>query len=97
MYSKMNVGKNILVGVHFDYYGQRKLEKAMEKELKRKRGINQHIIYENNGNQEKGKVKGHKFHVRRKMKENNGNEDIRDLIDKKASDDQLESFFQFSF
>ena len=30
------------------------------------------FIYENNGNWEKRKVKGHRFHVRRKMKENNG-------------------------
>jgi len=29
-----------------------------------------HIIYENNG--KKMKVKGHRFHVRRKMKENEG-------------------------
>jgi len=29
------------------------------------------FIYENNGNYERRKVKGHRFHVRRKMKENN--------------------------
>jgi len=28
--------------------------------------------YENNGKQEKRKVNGHRLHVRRKMKENNG-------------------------
>ena len=36
------------------------------------RGIYWHFIYENNGKWEKKKVKGHMFHVRRKMKENNG-------------------------
>ena len=29
------------------------------------------FIYENNGNWEKRKVKGHRLHLRRKMKENN--------------------------
>ena len=30
------------------------------------------FIYENNGKYEKREVKGHRLHVRRKMKENNG-------------------------
>jgi len=30
------------------------------------------FIYENDGNYEKREVKGHRLHVRRKMKENNG-------------------------
>jgi len=46
MYSKLNGGKNILVGVHIGYYGKRKLKNA----LKRHSGINFHFIYENNGN-----------------------------------------------
>ena len=44
----------------------------MAKALERKNGIFGTIIYENNRNYEKGEVKGHKLHVRRKMKENNG-------------------------
>ena len=32
-------------------------------------------------------MKGHKFFVKRKMKEINGNEENRGLIDKKASED----------
>ena len=44
----------------------------MEKDLERKNGIFGTFIYENNGNYEKRKVKGHRLHVRRKMKENNG-------------------------
>lgn len=30
------------------------------------------LIYENNGNQEKRKMKGHRLHMRIKLKENNG-------------------------
>jgi len=48
------------------------LEKAMAKALKRKNGIFGTFIYENNQNWEKRKVKDHRLHVRRKMKENNG-------------------------
>ena len=59
-------------GCSFGYLWLRKLAKAMAKALERKNGIFGTTIYENNGNQEKRKVKGHKFHVRRKMKENNG-------------------------
>jgi len=47
------------------------LAKEMEKDLKRQKGISD-FIYENKGNQEKGEVKGHMLHVRRKMKENSG-------------------------
>jgi len=38
-------------------------------------------------------VKGHMLHARRKLKENNGNEENRGLINKKAFKDQLERFF----
>jgi len=44
----------------------------MAKALESKNGIFGTFIYENNGNWEKKKVKGHRLHVRRKMKENNG-------------------------
>ena len=44
----------------------------MDKALERQIGIFGTIIYENNGNQEKSEVKGHKLRVRRKMNENNG-------------------------
>ena len=50
-----------------------KLAKAMNKALERRNGIFGTFIYEINGNQEKKEVKGHKLHVRRKMKENIGN------------------------
>ena len=43
----------------------------MEKALERKTGFFGTFIYENNGKWEKGKVKGHKLHVRRKIKEIN--------------------------
>ena len=46
--------------------------KEMAKALERQNDIFGTIIYENNGNLEKKEVKGHRFHVRRKMKENNG-------------------------
>ena len=49
-----------------------KLEKAMEKYLKRKKYIVWNFIYENKGNQERRKVKGHRFHVIMKLKENRG-------------------------
>ena len=42
-------------------------------------------------------MKGHKLHVRRKMKEINGNEENRGLIDKKAYADQMVTFCQFIF
>ena len=45
----------------------------MAKALERKNGIFGTFIYENNGNSEKRKVKGHRLHVRNKMKKNNGN------------------------
>ena len=35
MYSKLNGGKNILVGIHFGLLWLRKLEKEMEKALER--------------------------------------------------------------
>ena len=44
----------------------------MAKELKRKNGIFGPFIYENNGNWEKREMKGHRLHVRRILKENNG-------------------------
>ena len=44
----------------------------MPKALERKNGIFGTIIYENNVNREKRGLKGHKLHVRRKMKKNNG-------------------------
>jgi len=40
--------------------------------LEKQNGIFGTLIYENNRNYEKRKVKGHMLHVRRKMKENNG-------------------------
>jgi len=49
MYSKLNVGKNILVGVHFSLLWLRKLAKALEKSLKRKKGIISILFSENNG------------------------------------------------
>ena len=59
-------------GCSFGLLWLRKLEKEKEKALERKNDIFGTFIYENNGNQEKRKVKGHKLHVRRKMKENKG-------------------------
>ena len=59
-------------GCSFGCLWLRKLAKAMDKTLERKNDIFGTIIYENNGKQEKKEVKGHKLHVRRKMKENNG-------------------------
>ena len=44
----------------------------MENYFEMQSGINWNFIYENNGNKEKGKVKGYMLHVRMKMKENNG-------------------------
>ena len=55
-------------GCSFGLLWLRKLAKALE----RQNDIFHTFIYENNGNQEKKKVKGHRLHVRRKMKENNG-------------------------
>ena len=40
----------------------------MAKALERKNGIFDTFIYENNGNYEKKEMKGHRLHVRRKMK-----------------------------
>ena len=59
-------------GCSFRLLWLKEIGKEMEKALKRKSGINQHVIYENNGNQEKTKMKSHKLHVRRRLKENNG-------------------------
>ena len=42
-------------------------------------------------------MKGHMLHVRRKLKENNGNEENRGLINKKASKDQFMAFVQCIF
>ena len=44
----------------------------MAKALERQNEIVGTFIYENNGNWEKRKVEGHRLHVKRKMKENNG-------------------------
>ena len=49
----------------------RKLAKEITQDLERQSDINWHFIFKNNGNQEKMKVKGHRLHVRSKMKENN--------------------------
>ena len=43
----------------------------MEKDLERQKGIFGTLIYENKGRYEKSKVKGHRLHVKMKMKENN--------------------------
>ena len=58
----------------------------MTKALERQNGIFGTFIYENNGNQEKKEVK--------KIMEN---EENSGLIHKKVSEDQLVTFFQFSF
>ena len=50
----------------------RKLAKAKEKSLKRKKDNFGTFIYETKGKQEKMKIKGHRLHVRRKFKENDG-------------------------
>jgi len=42
-------------------------------------------------------VRGHRLYVRRKLKENNGNEENSGLIHKKAFEDKLVTFCQFSF
>jgi len=47
------------------------LEKEMAKDLERKNGIFG-TLFENNGNWEKREVKGHRLHVKKKLKENNG-------------------------
>ena len=60
------------VDVHFNYYGQGNWQRKWVRNLERKSGINWKFIYENNGNQDKRKEKGHKLHVRRKMEENEG-------------------------
>ena len=44
----------------------------MTKALERKSGINWKFIYENNVNWEENKMKGHRVHVRRKIRENIG-------------------------
>jgi len=48
-----------------------KLEKAMDKELKRQKGILAHLFMKIMKLGEK-EGKGHRLHVRRKLKENNG-------------------------
>jgi len=49
-----------------------KMAKEMAKALEGKTNINWNFVYENKGNYEKRGVKGQRFHVRRKMKKNNG-------------------------
>ena len=68
----MNVGKNILVGVHLVYYAK-EIGKGNGKGFEKEKWHYLGFIYENNRKYEKRKVKGHRLHVRRKMKENNGN------------------------
>ena len=68
MYSKLNVGKSILVGMTCCLLWLRETGKGIEKAKRHY----WHFIYENNGKYEKEEVKGHRLHVRRKMKENNG-------------------------
>ena len=60
------------MGCSFGCLQLRKLAKAMAKALERKNDIFYTFIYENNGNQEKREVKGHRLYVTRKMKENSG-------------------------
>ena len=55
-------------GCSFSCLWLRKLAKAMAKALDRKNGIFGTFVYENNGNYEKREVKGHRLHVRRKLK-----------------------------
>lgn len=65
----------------------------MAKALERQNDIFDTFIYENNESQEKKEVKGHKLHVRRKCTKIMENEEIRDLIHKKASENQWESSY----
>ena len=67
-----DVGKTSYCRCSFWLLWLRKLAKVMKKDLEMKSGINWNFNYESKGNQEKMKVKGHKFHVKRKLKENNG-------------------------
>ena len=60
------------MGITCDYLWLRKLAKAMAKALEWQNDIFGTFINENNGNWEKKEVKGHRFHVRMKLKENNG-------------------------
>lgn len=55
-------------------------------------GIFGTFIDENNGNQEKMKMKGHKLHVRRKLKEYNGKSRKQRPLLKMAYEDQLVHF-----
>ena len=59
-------------GCSFGLLWIRKLAKAKEKDLERQNDIFGIFIQENNGNQEKMEMKGHGWHVRRKMNKNNG-------------------------
>ena len=56
MHSKLNGGKNILVGCHFSLLWLRESTKAMTKALEWKNENFVTFIYENNGNEEKTKV-----------------------------------------
>ena len=60
------------MGITCDFLWLRKLAKVLAKALERQNGIFGIFNYENNGNLEKREAKGHRLHVRRKLKENNG-------------------------
>jgi len=69
----MNDGKSILVWVIIWFIMAKEIRKGNEKGFGKAKWHFWQFIYENNENSEKREVKGHNLHVRRKMKENNGN------------------------
>ena len=68
----MNVGKNILVWVFIWFIMAKEIGKGNGKGFGKAKWNLLVFVYENNGKYKKQKVKGHRLHVRRKMKENNG-------------------------
>jgi len=55
------------IGCSFKLLWLKEIGKGMAKDLERKNDIYWHFIYEDKRNKKKRKVKGRKFHVRRKM------------------------------
>jgi len=66
----MNIVKNILVWAFIWFIMAKEISKGNGKGFGKVSGINWPFMYENNGNYEKMKVKCHRLHVRKKMKEN---------------------------
>ena len=64
--------KKFLVGVNFGLLMVMEIGKGNGKGFGKAWDIYWHFIYENNGKPEKTEVKGHRLHVRSKMKENKG-------------------------